>query len=131
MDKEIEQLLNAELEIQKLLKELQELKKQVGGYDDARLSLEEVRQSLNDLVEKTSVLAEQTHSATTVLGKIGTPEIITHIESTKVAITEFATNSARRVKSVRNLVIAALLLPFFVLLALLAILAKLFMVASY
>ena len=127
MDNEVEQLLKAEQEVQQLLKELQGLKKQVGGYDTARQSLEEVRESLNGLVEKTSSLAEQTHLATTTLVKIGTPEIISRVESIKLAITEFAGESTKQAKGVRTTAFAGLLISGISLLVSLAILAKLFM----
>jgi ElaB/YqjD/DUF883 family membrane-anchored ribosome-binding protein len=125
MDKEVDQLLNAEQEVQKLLKELQELQKQVGGYDSARHGLEEVRQSLDGFIEKTSVLAVETHSATTLLGKIGTPEILARAESILQALGRLATESAKQVKSTRDLVVATLLVAIISLLASLAIFVKL------
>lgn len=119
--------MKAEQEVQQLLIELQTLKKQVGGYDTARQSLEEVRQSLNGLVERTSALAEQTHSVTTTMAKIGTPEIIGRTDSIKLAIKEFASESAKQVKSVRSTAFAGLLISGISLLVSLAILAKLFL----
>jgi glutaredoxin 2 len=110
MANEVNELLTAEQAVQDVLKELQALKKQVGGYDSAKQSLEAVRQSLDGLVEKTSTLAEKTLSATTMLGKIGTPEIIARAESIKLAITEFATESAKQVKSARKTAFAGLLI---------------------
>jgi DNA repair exonuclease SbcCD ATPase subunit len=131
MDNEVEQLLKAEQEVQQLLKELQALKKQVGGYDTARQSLEEVRESLNGLVEKTSSLAEQTHLATTTLVKIGTPEIISRVESIKLAITEFAVESAKQMKSVKSTAFAGTIISVFSLLVSIAILVKLLMATSH
>jgi len=126
MDAEIEQLLKTEQEIQELLRELQALKKQVGGYSNARESLEEARQSLHLLVEKTSTLAEQTHAATMMLGKIGTPEILARADSTRLAITEFAAESAKGAKSARNVAFAGLLFSVLSLLVSLGILVILF-----
>jgi hypothetical protein len=147
---EVDEILMAETAVQDLLVELQELRKQVGGYDSAKLSLESARQSLDGLVEKTSALAERTHSATIMLGTIGTPEIIArsdsikqtivefaadtakqtpeiiaHSEDVKKVVIEFAADTAKRVKSVRNIAFAALLVSIFSLLALLAVLAEL------
>ena len=127
MVNEVDKLLTAEQAVQDVLEELQALKKQVGGYDSAKQSLEAVRQSLDRLVEKTSTLAEKTHSATTMLGKIGTPEIIARAESIKLAITEFAAESAVQVKTVRNTAFAGLLVSAFSLLISAAILALLLM----
>lgn len=88
MANETEQLLSTEQAVQQLLKELETLMKQVGGYDHAKQSLEEVRQGLRGLIERTSSLAEQTQSATATLGKIGTPEILARVDNAKSAVTQ-------------------------------------------
>src|ERR1039458_5058805 len=99
MDNQVEGLLSAEQAVQDVLKELEALKKQVGGYDTAKQSLEEVRQLLLSLIERTATLGVQTHPATAMLAKIGTPEIIARAESIKLAITGFAAEFAKQVKS--------------------------------
>jgi cell division septum initiation protein DivIVA len=86
MANEAEELLAAEQAVQQLLKELEELKKQIGGYDQARQSLDAVRLTLQTMVERTQTLSEKTHLAITVLSKIGTPEIIARVDGVKTAI---------------------------------------------
>lgn len=86
MANEAEELLAAEQAVQQLLKELEELKKQIGGYDQARQNLEGVRLTLQTMVERTQTLTEKTHLAITVLSKIGTPEIIARVDGVKTAI---------------------------------------------
>jgi hypothetical protein len=125
MANDVDDLLKAEQAVQEVLKELQTLKRQVGGYETAKQSLEDVRQALDGLIEKTSALAEQTYSATTTLGKIGTPEIIARAESIKLAIGQLAADSQKQAKGVRNLVFAVLIIAAICLLASIAILAKL------
>ena len=93
MANEVDELLTAEEAVQDVLKELHALKEEVGGYESAKQSLEAVRQSLDALVERTSNLAD---SATTMLGKIGTPEIIARVEHIKQAVTESAIDSANQ-----------------------------------
>lgn len=90
MSNEAQQLLSAEQVIQELLLELGSLKAQIGGYDTARQSLQQTQGVLSDLVVKTSTLAEQTHEATLMLGKVGTPEIILRIDGGQASIKEFA-----------------------------------------
>jgi hypothetical protein len=125
MDNQVEELLKAEQAVQDLLKELQALKTQVGGYDSAKKSLEDVRQSLNVLVETTSTLAEKTHSATTILNKIGTPEIIARTENIKLAITQLAGESKQLIMDLKKTVHTGLLISGFSLLVSIAILVTL------
>jgi DNA repair exonuclease SbcCD ATPase subunit len=126
MNNEVDELLNAEQAIQDLLKELRVLKQQVGGYENATKSLDEVRNSLDKLVEKTSTLAEKTHSAVTVLAKIGTPEIIARTESLKLEVVELSNESGKKLKGINNVTIAGLVISVLSLATTLAILVKLF-----
>ena len=80
MSKEADELLEAEEAVQELLSELEELKRQIGGYGDARDALNHVSQKLGELVQQTQTLSEGTHSAIKVLTKIGTPEILNAIQ---------------------------------------------------
>ena len=80
MSKEVDELLEAEEAVQELLSELEELKRQISGYGDAREALNHVSRKLGELVEQTQTLSEGTHSAITVLTKIGTPEILNAIQ---------------------------------------------------
>ena len=97
MANETEQLLSTEQAVQQLLKELETLMKQVGGYDHAKQSLEEVRQGQRGLIERTSSLAEQTQSATATHGKIGTPEILARVDNAKSAVTQSVEATGGRV----------------------------------
>jgi len=138
MASDVDNLLAAEEAVQDVLKELHALKRQVSGYDTATQTLEAVRLSLDDLVAKTSALAERTHSATTTLGNIGTPEILTRAENIKSAISELAaasakqsselaSASAKQMRSVRSTATAALLFSILSVVASIVILTKLFM----
>ena len=80
MSKEADELLEAEEAVQELLSELEELKRQINGYGDARDALNHVSRKLGELVQQTQTLSEGTHSAITVLTKIGTPEILNAIQ---------------------------------------------------
>src|SRR5690349_13330525 len=127
MTKEVDDLLTAEQAVQDLLKELQSLKTQVGGYETARKALDAVRASLERFVDETIDLAGKTHVATATLEKIGTPEILTRIEAVKAEISELSAQSTRRGKSLRVVGVLALLVALVSMLASIAILAKLFL----
>jgi hypothetical protein len=126
MANEADNLLKAEQAVQDVLKQLEALKKQVGGYETAKQSLEEVRRTLDRLIEKTSTLAEQTHIATATLGKIGTPEILSRADGLKQAIGLLATDAAKQGQRARKVALAGLIVSVICLLGVIAILMKLF-----
>ncbi len=126
MANDADDLLKAEQAVQDVLKELQALKRQVGGYETAKQSLEDIRQTLNGLIEKTSALAEQTHTATTALGKIGTPEILARADALKQALGQLAADAPKQADRVRKIASAGLIVSAVSLLGIVAILVKLF-----
>lgn len=102
MATDAEHLLATEQAIHELLRELEELKAQVGGYEHARKSLDEVRQTLEQLVERTSSLAEQTHSLTGTLGRIGTPEIMVRIDNARSEVSQAVGGLASRIEELHR-----------------------------
>jgi|WetSurMetagenome_2_1015567.scaffolds.fasta_scaffold804704_2 hypothetical protein len=86
----------------------------------------EVRNRLDKLVEKTSTLAKKTHSAATVLGKIGTPEIIARTAGLKLEVVELSNESGKKLMWINNVTIAGLVISVLSLATTLAILVKLF-----
>jgi ElaB/YqjD/DUF883 family membrane-anchored ribosome-binding protein len=90
MSKESDELLEAEQAVQELLSELEKLKRQIGGYSDAREALNHVSQKLGELIQQTQTLTEGTHRAITVLTKIGTPEILNAIKELAMSLTSLA-----------------------------------------
>lgn len=107
-----EQLLKAEQAVQQLVKELEKLMGEVGGYATATKTLEDVRKSLQELIGRTSELAQQAHSAIAALIKIGTPEILARINTATAAIEEKLTSAAavaaEQQAKVRTLLIASI-----------------------
>jgi DNA repair exonuclease SbcCD ATPase subunit len=120
-------LLQAEQAVQDVLKELEALKRQVGGYDTAKQSLEGVRQALESLIAKTSALAEQTHTVTTTLGKIGTPELLSRAESLKEAVAALTADMPKLAVRVRRIALAGLIVSAVSLIGVVVILVKLFL----
>ena len=79
MSTDADELLKAEQAVQELLKELQNLKGEIGGYETARKSLTETQAALADLVTRISALTERTQAVAESLRTIGTPEILSRI----------------------------------------------------
>jgi DNA repair exonuclease SbcCD ATPase subunit len=127
MANDADDLLQAEQAVQDVLKELETLKRQVGGYDTARQSLEGVRQALENLIAKTSALAEQTYAVTATLGKIGTPELLSRAESLKDAIAALTADMPKQAERVRSVALAGLIASAVSLLGVVVILVKLFL----
>jgi cell division septum initiation protein DivIVA len=126
MANDADDLLQAEQAVQDVLKELGDLKRQVGGYDTAKQSLEGVRQALEGLIAKTSALAEQTYAATATLGKIGTPELLSRAESLKQAVAALTADMPKQADRVRNVALAGLIASAVSLLGIVVVLVKLF-----
>lgn len=120
-------LLQAEQAVQDVLKELEALKCQVGGYDTAKQSLESVRQALESLISKTSALAEQTHAATITLGKIGTPELLSRTESLQEAVAALTADVPKLAVQVWRIALAGLIVSAVSLIGVVVILVKPFL----
>ena len=90
------------------------------------VSLENVRESLEGLIERTSTLAEKSNLVAASLGKIGTPELLARSSAIKDALSELAADSAKREKSLRGIVLAGLFASVTSLLISLATLTKVF-----
>jgi hypothetical protein len=90
MSNESENLIQAEKAIEELLLELEELKRQVEGYKTAKEALAAVQLQLQKMIEQTQELSEETLIGVRVLSKIGTPEILTRIESVSNGISQLS-----------------------------------------
>lgn len=99
MSNESENLIQAEKAIEELLLELEELKQQVEGYKAAKEALSAVQHQLQKMIEQTQELSEETLIGVRVLSKIGTPEILTKIESVSNGILQLSVKFDQNLKN--------------------------------
>lgn len=95
MANDTQQFLDAEDAVNKLLENLQQLKVEVEGYGQAKTTLLEARGQIATVVTSLSQLVEKTGQVIDTSVKIGTPEIINkldssrgHLESTTQSVTK-------------------------------------------
>jgi len=81
MSEPAEQLLEAEKAVQELLTSLQDLKREVQGYANARQALNRAGEDMGSLATRFSALAEKASGVIDTLRSVGTPGIIAKIES--------------------------------------------------
>lgn len=76
MDERTEQLLESEQVITDLVAELEELKREVGGYSEAKQSLDEAGSGLAVAADSLKGLGQRVHDMVAALRAIGTPELL-------------------------------------------------------
>ncbi len=76
MATDAETLLHAEQAATQLIRDLEELKRQAGGYARARGELEAIRGDAQKLIGEVSALSARAREVIGTMGAIGTPELL-------------------------------------------------------
>ena len=88
MANEAEQLLAAEQAVQTLLEHLAQLQREIEGNANARASLQDTQARLADLTDQIKQLAEQSHLVIGKMGEVGTPEVLSRLNSVSSLVEE-------------------------------------------
>lgn len=107
MATEAEALLHAEMAADKLLEDLEKLRQQVGGYGRARAELEAVRADAQRLLTEVAALVGRAREVISTMSVIGTPELLSRVESAKAA-SQSAANTAQSAREAAERAVEAL-----------------------